>query len=137
MSIKSLFAVLAAVAFAFLSVSMVQARQGDPVPSRDIVLEGDPSSIVAATGKTDAKGNARFTELKPGRYAVATPDLSQFKGPVVIAVSVNGVPPVTSEPMKAGKGKGYALDKAGRKLVFTVDKLGTPIVVTIFDRWGN
>ena len=36
--------------------------------------------------------------------------------------------------LKAGKGKGYAMDKAGRKLVFTLDKPGTPFVVTISDR---
>ena len=136
MSIKLLLAALSA-ALALISASMVHARQGDPIPGRDIVLEGDPNAAVAATAKTDAKGNARFMELKPGRYAIATPDISQFKGPVVIAVSVNGGPAINSEPLKASKGKAYALDKSGRKLIFTVDKVGTPIIVTIFDRWGN
>lgn len=135
---KMLAAIIAACAAALVvAATTAYATPGTPIVGIPVGLEGDPEFIVVATSTTDAKGNASFTTLKAGRYTVSVPDLSKFKGPVVIAVSVNGALAVNSEPMKTGKGKGYATDKAGRKLVFTVDKPGNPLVVTIFDRWGN
>lgn len=131
MSIKSFCAALCALAFVVVSASSAGATAGTPISGIPVGLEGEPGGIAVANGTTDAKGNASFAMLKAGRYTVAVPDLSQFKGPVVIAISVNGAPAVNSEPLKPGKGKGYAMDKAGRKLVFTLDKPGAPFVVTV------
>ncbi|MDP1749997.1 MAG: hypothetical protein Q8L22_11090 [Reyranella sp.] len=117
--------------------SVAYATVGTPIQGTPVGLEHDPEGIAVPGGKTDAKGNATFAMLKPGRYTVFVPDRSKFKGLVVIlVVSVNDLPVVTSEPMKAGTGKGYAMDKAGRKLVFTVDKPGNALVVTVVDRGG-
>lgn len=135
---KKFTALLAAcISAVALVASLAHAKQGDPIPNRDIVLQGDPSSIVVGRGKTDAKGSISFGKLEPGRYVVAVPDLSTFKGPLVIAVSVNGAPPVLSEPLKPGKGSAFAMDRNGRKLMPAIDKTGGQIVVTIFEWQGK
>lgn len=127
----------ACIATVALVASLAHAKQGDPIPNRDIVLEEDPGTSIVARGKADAKGSVNFGKLVPGRYVVAVPDLSEFKGPLVIAVSVNGAAPVLSEPLKPGKGKAYAMDRNGRKLMPAIDKPGGQIVVTIFEWQGK
>jgi hypothetical protein len=133
---KSTSIVTALIAALLFAVSLAHATAGTPISSVPVGLDHDPGGNLVAESKTDAKGNATFGKLAPGRYVVFVPDLSIFKGPVVFAVSVNGSAPVLSEPIKAGKGKAYAMDKNGRKLMPTIDKAGGQIVVTIFDRWG-
>ncbi len=128
--------VVAGVASLVLAASLAYASPGTPISSVPVGLDHDPGGNLVAQVKTDAKGNAAFGKLAPGRYVVFVPDLSAFKGPVVFSVSVNGAAPILSEPIKAGKGKAYAMDKNGRKLMPTIEKAGGQIVVTIFDRWG-
>ena len=134
---KSLKFVAACVTALMLLASAAYAGPGDPIPNVGVGLDHDPGGNLVAQVKTDGKGNATFGKLAPGRYVVFVPELSAFKGPVVFAVSVNGAAPVPSEPLKPGKGKAYAMDKNGRKLMPTIEKAGGQIVVTIFDRWGN
>jgi hypothetical protein len=135
MFIKSFAVALCAAVLSLASLAW--ATSGTPISGTSVGLDHEPEGIAIPGGTTDAKGKATFAKLAAGRYTVFVPDLSKFKGSVVIAVSVGGAAPINSEPLKAAKGKGYALDKNGRKLVFTVEKAGTPLAVTIFDRWGN
>jgi hypothetical protein len=134
---KSLKFFAACMAAFVVAASLAHATVGTPIQGTPVGLDHDPGGNLVAQTKTDAKGNATFGKLAPGRYVVSVPDLSVFKGPVVFAVSVNGAAPVLSEPIKAGKGKAYAMDRNGRKLMPTIEKAGGQIVVTIFDRWGN
>lgn len=134
---KSLKFVAACVAALVLAASLAYASPGTPIQGTPVGLDHDPGGSIVAQGKTDAKANAVLGRLEPGRYVVFVPDLSAFKGPMVFAVSVNGAAPVVSEPTKPGKGKAYAMDKNGRKLMPTIEKAGGQIVVTILDRGGN
>ena len=131
MKSTSIFAALIA---ALMFAASLAYAAGNAVPGVGVGLDHDPGGNLVAQVKTDAKGNATFGKLEPGRYVVFVPDLSAFKGPVVFSVSVNGGAPMLSEPIKPGKGKTYAMDKNGRKLMPTIDKAGGRIEVTIFDR---
>ena len=130
---KSTGIITSLVAALVCAASLAHAGLGDPIPGKDVGLEHDPPAMRIAPGKTDSKGNVTFGKLEGGRYVVFLPELADFKGPVVFSVSVNGAAPVLSEPIKPGKGKAYAMDKSGRKLMPTIEKAGGQIVVTILD----
>lgn len=44
--------------------------QGDPIPNRDIVLEGDPNNIIFANTETDQYGYYEFTDVPAGCYKI-------------------------------------------------------------------
>jgi len=65
-SMKSSTAALNIIAMAtsfLLSAGAAWGGPEDPIPGRDVVLQGDPSGLGVFTGKTDAKGNATFSKL--------------------------------------------------------------------------
>ena len=59
---------LGCAALALLLPQRVLAGPGDPIPGRDVVLQGDPSTIVVARGKTNRTGTVIFRRLDSGRY---------------------------------------------------------------------
>ncbi|MGB3948671.1 MAG: T9SS type A sorting domain-containing protein [Bacteroidia bacterium] len=44
--------------------------QGDPIPNRDIVLEGDPNSIIIAHTETNDSGRYEFVNIPAGCYKI-------------------------------------------------------------------
>lgn len=132
----------ACAALALLTAAHAWAAQGDPLPGKDIGLEGDTQPITVR-GRTDAKGLVVFANLKAGRYVVVMPDSSGLPGPVRLRISAD----VSTLRMqnylfnnaRGQGGKAYAIDEAGKRLVIPMSKDGGTISLelSIFDRWGN
>jgi len=117
---------------------IAQAGLGDPIPGKDVGLEHDPQGIVGMR-TTDRQGNVVFADLAAGRYVVF---MNGYDGnPVSIRISADAAPAggqtVTIHP---GRGRVYALDDKGQRLVVTIPRAGGRIgvnVSSIFDRWGR
>jgi hypothetical protein len=86
-------ALITAGAVALLSMtSLAWAEGGTPLQGTPVGIEGEPGGIAAGKGKTDARGNVTFKDLKPGRYTYRierddTVPAAQF---LVVTASVNG-----------------------------------------------
>ncbi|MDP3801225.1 hypothetical protein [Brevundimonas sp.] len=118
---------LAIAAAGLLLAAFGQATVGTPIVGIPIGLEGDPDPIVAS-GRTDPRGEAVFS-VGPGRYSVF---LTNPSAPAVITVTpVNDAPSMTSAPIRPGRGRVYAVDAAGRRLVTTVPRGGGRVRVTL------
>jgi len=131
------FAVL--IAALLLSVSEAHAEPGTPISDTPVGLEGDPGSIVAPR-RTDRQGNVVFADLAPGRYTVFIPDASRLQGPAGLRISLNFEEIRVPYAVQPQRGRGYALDDRGQRLVVTIPRAGGRIgvnVSTIFDRWGR
>lgn len=133
-----LFAVIAATLL--VGASVAQAERGEPIVKIPIGLEGDPGSLVAPR-PTDLTGTAVFADLAPGRYAVFVPDAARLPATVRIRISADvSTLRVQNYSIRPGRGRVYALDDSGRRLVVTIPRAGGRITVnvsSIFDRWGR
>ncbi|WP_340643792.1 carboxypeptidase-like regulatory domain-containing protein [Phenylobacterium sp.] len=133
----------ACAALALLAAPQAGAAQGDPIPGRDIVLEGDPGAITVARAVTDAKGAVTFRNLKAGRYVVVMPNTSGLPGPARLRISADvttlRVQNYLFNNTSGQGGKAYAIDEAGKRLVIPMARDGGRISLelSIFDRWGN
>tara|TARA_R110002051_G_scaffold42031_1_gene86660 strand:+ start:421 stop:846 length:426 start_codon:yes stop_codon:yes gene_type:complete len=128
------------VATLLLSVSVAHAGPGDPIPGVEVGLEHDPEGLVVPR-VTDRQGNVFFADLAPGRYTVFIADASRLETPVGLRISAD-VPTlrVQTYTIRPGRGRGYAVDDRGQRLVVTIPRAGGRIgvnVSTIFDRWGR
>lgn len=117
-----------------------QTTPGTPIQGIPIGLEGDPGSIVVPR-TSDRLGNVVFTGLAPGRYSVLVQDASQFRAPVSISIRPE-VPAVEVKPysIRPGRGRAYAMDAEGKRLIVSIPRAGGRIgvnVSSIFDRWGS
>lgn len=118
---------VAIAAIGLLLAAFGQATPGTPIQGTPIGLEGDPGSI-AEPARTDARGEAVFA-VGPGRYSVF---LTNPTAPAVVTVTpVNDAPSMTSAPIRPGRGRVYAVDAAGRRLVTTVPRGGGRVRVTL------
>lgn len=120
------FATIAAVGL--LLAAFVQATAGTPIVGIPVGLEGDPDPIVAP-GRTDARGEAVFS-VGPGRYSVFLTNPSS-PAMVVTVTPVNDAPSLTSAPIRPGRGRVYAVDSAGRRLMTVVPRGGGRVRVTL------
>lgn len=130
---------IAAVALSVLNLA-AQATPGTPIQGIPIGLEGDPGSIVVPR-TSDRLGNVVFTGLGPGRYSVFVQDSSRLEAPVGIGIR-SEAPAVRAKSyfIRPGRGRAYAMDADGQRLVVTIPRAGGRIgvnVSSIFDRWGN
>ncbi|MGZ8363003.1 MAG: hypothetical protein ACXW3D_04005 [Caulobacteraceae bacterium] len=102
-----------------LAASQAQATV-TPIQGTDVGLEHDPVGLMVHT--TDSKGDAVFSGLAPGRYSVFIDGNGWLSGPVTITARVKGGETVVSAPLLLSRTKGrvYALDKSGAKLVLVV-----------------
>jgi len=118
---------VAIAAIGLLLAAFGQATPGTPIQGTEVGLEGDPGSI-AAPVRTDARGEAVFS-VGPGRYSVF---LTSPSAPTVVTVTpVNDAPPMTSAPIRSGRGRVYAVDPAGRRLTTVVARGGGRLRVTL------
>ncbi len=118
---------VAIAAVGLLLAAFGQATPGTPIQGTPIGLEGEPGSI-AAPARTDARGEAVFS-VGPGRYSVF---LTNPSAPAIVTVTpVNDAPSMTSAPIRPGRGRVYAADAAGRRLVTTVPRGGGRVRVTL------
>ncbi len=106
-----------------------------PSSGTPVGVDHDPGGIIA-TGTTDAKGNVSFGKIEPGRYSFLISDTSTLKTPATILVT-SGVVSLTSAPILPGKGKAYALDGKGRKLVVEIGHSASRIAVNVSQYAGN
>lgn len=118
---------VAIAAIGLLLAAFGQATPGTPISDTPIGLEGEPQWL-AAPVRTDARGEAVFS-VGPGRYSVF---LTNPMAPAVVTVTpVNDAPSMTSAPIRPGRGRVYAVDAAGRRLVTTVPRGGGRVRVTL------
>ncbi|MDI1325681.1 MAG: hypothetical protein PSV23_02670 [Brevundimonas sp.] len=118
---------VAIAAIGLLLAAFGQATPGTPIQGIPIGLEGEPEWL-AAPARTDARGEAVFS-VGPGRYSVF---LTNPSAPTVVTVTpVNDAPSMTSAPIRPGRGRVYAVDAAGRRLVTTVPRGGGRVRVTL------
>lgn len=104
-----------------------QATPGTPIQGIPIGLKGEPE-WPAAPVQTDARGEAVFS-VGPGRYSVF---LTNPTAPAVVTVTpVNDAPSMTSAPIRPGRGRVYAVDPAGRRLMTVVARGGGRVRVTV------
>lgn len=104
-------------------VSAAWATPGTPISGTPVGLEGDPGSIVAASGRTDAHGNFIASGLVPGRYFVFIFDRWGQQGiyrAVGVRAGLVGGKMQASAPILPARGRSYALDREGRRLTVTV-----------------
>lgn len=122
----------AAVAVALLvAASVAHAEPGVPITGTEVGLEHDPEGIVEAR-PTDRLGNVVFVGLAPGRYTVFVPDASRLSAPARIRISAN-VPTIRGQTysIQPGRGRAYALDANGQRLVVTIPRAGGRIRVNV------
>lgn len=118
---------VALAAIGLLLAAFGQATPGTPIVGIPIGLEGEPQWL-AAPARTDARGEAVFS-VGPGRYSVF---LTNPSAPAIVTVTpVNDAPSMTSAPIRPGRGRVYAVDAAGRRLVTTVPRGGGRVRVTL------
>lgn len=128
------------VATLLLGVSMAHAEPGTPIPSTPVGLEHDPEGLVVPR-VTDRQGNVVFADLAPGRYTVFIPDASRLEATVGLRISADD-PTIRAQiyTIQPGRGRGYAVDDRGQRLIVTIPRAGGRIgvnVSSIFDRWGR
>lgn len=132
--------ILIAVAALLVAASVARAEPGDPIPGTEVGLEGEPEWTVAVR-PSDRRGNVVFVGLVPGRYTVFVPDASRLEAPVRIRINANTPTPEGQDySIQPGRGRAYALDAKGQRLVVTIPRAGGQIrinVSSIFDRWGR
>ena len=115
------------VAVGVLMMAFAQSTPGTPISGTDVGLEGDPGSVVAP-GRTDARGEAVFS-VGPGRYSAF---LTNPSSPAIVTVTpVNDAPVMISAPIRPGRGRVYAVDAAGRRLITLVPRGGGRVRVTL------
>lgn len=139
LTILALVGAIAATA-PLVGVSVVHAQSTvRPLAGTEVGLEHEPERLVAPR-TTDRSGNVVFVGLAPGRYAVFLPDGSRLQTPVRIGVSAGIPTPEGDYSIQPGRGRAYAVDSNGRRLVVTIPRAGGRISVnvsSIFDRWGR
>lgn len=108
----------------------------------EVALETASGRVIGPIN-TKAKGEAKFSNLEPGSYAVIIPDASILPGPAGLRISADvstiRVQNYVFNNSAGQRGKVYAVDQSGQRLVIPVAKDGGTISLqlTIFDRWGN
>lgn len=130
---------VAIVAALLLGASVAHAEPGTPIQGIPVGLEGEPGSIVAPR-VTDREGNVVFADLAPGRYTVFVPDASRLEGAAELRISLNFEEIRVPYAVRPGRGRAYALDDKGQRLVVSIPRAGGRIainVASIFDRWGR
>ena len=120
---------LAATAAALMLAAAAHLAQHDPMPNRDIVLEGDPGSSIAPA-RTDARGRVEFTGGE-GRYYVLMPDAYTLRVSAVARVEM-GRTVLTSTPILPGSnGRAWFMGRDGRRLTLTLTRGGPPVRITL------
>lgn len=109
---------------------------GTPIQGTEIGLEGDPGSLMAGGGRTDAAGNVVVDarNLRTGRYFVFLPAGTPRRGPVRITVSRGNGLALVSAPIGPARGgaRSYALDRNGRRLALVIAP-GEPLTPVILN----
>jgi hypothetical protein len=130
----------AVVATLLLGVSIAQAQSTvTPASGIPVGLEGEPGGSIAPH-TTDRQGNVVFADLAPGRYTVFIPDASRLQGPAGLGIRLNFEEIRVPYSIQPGRGRAYALDEKGQRLVVTIPRAGGNITInvsSIFDRWGR
>lgn len=107
---------------------------GEPLSGTPVGLEGDPGSLLAGTGRTDANGNVTIGNLAPGRYFVFLADPSSLRGAARVRVTMAGAAGPLSGALfrdssggslsRSTGGRAYVLDANGGRLVVVVPNPG-------------
>lgn len=103
--------------------------EGDPIPGRDIVLEGDPGSGIAP-GRTDARGNVEFRS-GDGRYYVLMLDAYSLRVPAVARVDLGRTMLVSAPVLSGGSGRAYFMGRDGRRLTLILARGHPPVRINL------
>lgn len=96
-----------------------QATAGTPIQGTPIGLEGDPGQIHVAAGDVDGDGRAELVwNRKPGAtgLSVFVADRSKLRVAAIFRIE-SGRQTMVSAPILPGKGRGYASDARGKRLI--------------------
>lgn len=117
-------------ALALLLTAFAPMAQGDPIPNRDIILEGDPISLTVS-GKTDSRGTV-VLPVQPGRnYAILFPVFAQARYTAVARVEA-GRMVMTSVPLApGGRGPAYFMGRDGRRMTLTIPRGVARVRITL------
>ncbi len=105
---------------ALLLTAAAPLIQGDPIPSRDVILQGDPSSLTVS-GTTDRSGGVLLS-ARPGRYALKLPNAQTLRVPAAARIEIGRTVLTTSTIQPGGRGDVWFLNREGRRLTFTVPR---------------
>ena len=117
-------------ALALLLTAFAPMIQGEPIPSRDIILEGDPDALTVS-GTTDRRGVVS-SPVQPGRrYTIRLPDFARAPYTAVARVEV-GRMAMTSVPLApGGRGPAYFTGRDGRRMTLTIPRGVERVRVTL------
>lgn len=109
-------------ALALLLAAFAPMAQGDPIPGRDIVLEGDPSPPNSPLFRiSDRSGVAQWSP-EPGRYALKLPNAQTLRVPAVARIEVGRTVLTTNTIQPGGRGDVAFMTREGGRLIFTVPR---------------
>ena len=89
-------------------------KQGDPIPGRDVVLDGD-EGFLTVSGTTDRSGVVLLSP-QPGRYALMLPNAQTLRVPAVARIQVGRMALDTNTIQPGGRGNVYFTGRDGRRL---------------------
>lgn len=125
--------VLAPIAAALLLVAAPPphpaAGPGDPIPGREVLLEGDPGSSLGSR-TTDARGRVEFTGGE-GRYYVLLPDAYTLRVSAVARIELGRAVLISTPVAPSRTGRAYFMGGDGRRLSLTLTRDGPPLRITL------
>lgn len=107
-------------ALALLLTAFAPMAQGDPIISRDIVLEEDPGQLTVSS-TTDRRGVVNLS-AQPGRYALMLPNAQTLRVPAVARIEVGRTVITTNTIQPGGRGDVRFMTREGGRLIFTVPR---------------
>ena len=109
-------------ALALLLTAFAPMAQGDPIPNRDIVLQGDPSPPASSLiSSSDQSGVAQWSP-EPGRYALKLRNVQTLRVPAVARIEVGRMVMNTNTIQPGGRGEVAFMTREGGRLLFTVPR---------------
>lgn len=110
------------VAVALLLTAFIPIAQGEPIPSRDIILLGDPSPPNFPLFRTtDRSGVARWSP-EPGRYALKLPNVQTLRVPAVARIEIGRTVLTTNTIQPGGRGDVAFTTRDGGQLILIVPR---------------
>lgn len=118
-------------AVALMLAAFGPMAQGDPIPNRDIVLQGDPSSMTVAT--TNDRGGVDVAMPQGMLIGLLLPAVQKTRITVPVVARVeSGRTVLTSLPIQPGSGRdAWFMGRDGRRLTLPIPRGGARVRVTL------